>query len=210
MLLAARTQMPTCLSRCQSRSDSRPLGRSRKSPAAGRRVIEGTHLLGEEAGTVGSTRRARVVTTRQTPAVARLAIASAARSRVAEARHDLDVSAELDEARNYGKAGVELLLLTDAEVRPEPAVRSAADRPHVRSVHPVVAREAAGRFRKRRERAFLCDCAFFTKEKDAGCSAMATSSEAARGRQVAQSSSAVRRGGGLVLMAEQEHGPVLG
>jgi len=37
---------------------ARPVSWLRNSPAAGRRVIEGTHLLGAETGAAGSTRRA--------------------------------------------------------------------------------------------------------------------------------------------------------
>ena len=47
-----------------------------------------------------------------------------------------------DEARNHGEADVELLVLADAELRPEPAVRSGAERRYVGSVHPADARRA--------------------------------------------------------------------
>ena len=68
------------------------------SPPAGRQVIEGAHLLGDETRAAGSTRRSRgVVTTRQTSAIARPANAGAARAGVGEARRDLDVTVEKDD-----------------------------------------------------------------------------------------------------------------
>jgi hypothetical protein len=94
----ARCRRPGHRAGNQSKSEPTSPRAPRVSPAAGTPSHRGGHSLGDETGAAGSTQRAGVATTRQTPAVATPATARA-RALGAEARRDLGVSAEKDETR---------------------------------------------------------------------------------------------------------------